>query len=547
MCGAGQPPCGFAGTSDALAAVRAGLGYLAGVKAGSLPAGELAGCLRELAVAESVHTAARTSILAAFTAQSGCQDDGHGSARTWLAWQARISEAAAGAAVAWMRRFEHHPRVGAALTAGVISESHAREVCRLTRRLPADRWEDADEILLAAHAGRADLADLAGLVEEMLSRCAPPDTDDDRGFTDRSVHLDLHFRGAGVLRGDLTPECAATVQAGLAAMSKKAGPEDDRTPAQRRHDAVEEVFRRVIAAGDLPDVAGQPTRVVLHASLDQLRDLDGAGAAEAARAAGDGEPGWLSSRAAAEAYMCDAVIEPLVTGQVDPVALAIEIRSFLDDQQYQDQPGCLFSGCPGPDDTCPECASTGHARAEDLSASGAGPDCGPAPDAAPRACPHRAGRRRRPPRDASFIYDLLIQHAASVLSGPTGLAAALRTGLPGVPELLASGVSLPLDLGAPTRTIPPRLRRAVITRDRRCAFPGCRQRPAACQVHHLTPRSRGGPTALHNLALVCTFHHLIAIHRWGWTLRLNADGTTTAVSPDGTRTLHSHGPPAAVV
>jgi hypothetical protein len=30
---------------------------------------------------------------------------------------------------------------------------------------------------------------------------------------------------------------------------------------------------------------------------------------------------------------------------------------------------------------------------------------------------------------------------------------------------------------------------------------------------------------------------------WGWTIKLNADGTTTATSPDGTRNLHSHGPP----
>ena len=42
---------------------------------------------------------------------------------------------------------------------------------------------------------------------------------------------------------------------------------------------------------------------------------------------------------------------------------------------------------------------------------------------------------------------------------------------------------------------------------------------------------------------VCGFHHLTAIHRWGWTLTLHPDGTTTATSPDGTRTLHSHGPP----
>jgi hypothetical protein len=35
------------------------------------------------------------------------------------------------------------------------------------------------------------------------------------------------------------------------------------------------------------------------------------------------------------------------------------------------------------------------------------------------------------------------------------------------------------------------------------------------------------------------------VHRWGWVLALNGDGTTTATSPDGKRVLHSHGPPAA--
>lgn len=37
----------------------------------------------------------------------------------------------------------------------------------------------------------------------------------------------------------------------------------------------------------------------------------------------------------------------------------------------------------------------------------------------------------------------------------------------------------------------------------------------------------------------CEFHHLIAIHRWGWAVILNPDGTTAAVSPGGLRVLHS--------
>ena len=56
-------------------------------------------------------------------------------------------------------------------------------------------------------------------------------------------------------------------------------------------------------------------------------------------------------------------------------------------------------------------------------------------------------------------------------------------------------------------------------------------------------RSQGGTTCLTNLLLLCPFHHLIWIHRWGWTITLNPDATTTATSPNHTTTLHSHGPP----
>ncbi len=127
-----------------------------------------------------------------------------------------------------------------------------------------------------------------------------------------------------------------------------------------------------------------------------------------------------------------------------------------------------------------------------------------------------------------------------MLSGPTGLAAYLRTGLLAGP---AASVSLPLDTGAATDTIPAHLRRLVTARDRCCRFPGCDQPALACQPHHIVPRSQGGRTCLTNLLLLCTFHHLIAVHRWGWEVVLHPDGTVTVTSPDRTRTLHSHSPP----
>jgi hypothetical protein len=144
--------------------------------------------------------------------------------------------------------------------------------------------------------------------------------------------------------------------------------------------------------------------------------------------------------------------------------------------------------------------------------------------------------------DRDSIRDLIVANAAALFSGPRGLAAWLRRRALDGP---AASVSLPLDTGASTETIPPHLRRAVILRDRHCAAPGCLQPPAACQVHHIRPRRKGGITKLTNLLLLCAFHHLILVHTWGWTISLNADGTTTMTNPDKTRIYRSHSPPTA--
>ena len=57
------------------------------------------------------------------------------------------------------------------------------------------------------------------------------------------MRLVTTFQGAGVLSGDLTPECAAVVSAVLEALSAPAGAEDTRTREQRYHDALQEAMR----------------------------------------------------------------------------------------------------------------------------------------------------------------------------------------------------------------------------------------------------------------------------------------------------------------
>ena len=163
---------GFTCPAAALAAVTDGLQYLSSVDAAGLPAAAQADCLRGLARAEAAHTAAQARMLAAFSTGAGHEDDGHGSAQVWLRWQTRITRGAAAAAAGWVKRLTAHPAVGQALASGSLSPSWAREICHWSDQLPAGLRADADDILLAAAAGGADLADLAALAEEMRRRAA---------------------------------------------------------------------------------------------------------------------------------------------------------------------------------------------------------------------------------------------------------------------------------------------------------------------------------------------------------------------------------------
>ena len=512
MCdGVGQP----VSVGDALGMLDRALSYLTAADAASLPAAAQAEALRALGRAEAKHVAARARMLSAFAGQGGFEDDGHGSARAWLKWQTRVTHGSAAAAVAWARRLAAHPVIGQALTAGELSPSWARHLCDWTDRLPEAQRGDADEILAGAARGGAGLTALAGLAREMYERCCRDggvDPEDGR-FADRWFRLGITFGGAGRAEGDLTPGCAAALAAVLEALGKKAGPEDSRTRSQRRHDALEEACRRLIRAGMVPARAGQPTQVQVHLTLAQLRGTPAASATEDAWAAARAcQPGWLTGPDA-DAALCDATVVPVVTGHVDWAALDQLTETFLFTHGIGHHAG---SGSGQP-------AEPGqHAESGQLGGR-AGPGGGsPSPVARDR------------------LARALLGLAADTLSGPGGLAARLRAILDGKP---LTSVSLPLDIGAATEIIPAHLRRAVTARHPCCAFPGCDQPASVCDIHHIVPRSRGGPTSLPNLVPLCAFHHLTAIHRWGWTLTLHSDGTATATSPDRTRTLHSHGPP----
>jgi len=74
--------------------------------------------------------------------------------------------------------------------------------------------------------------------------------------------------------------------------------------------------------------------------------------------------------------------------------------------------------------------------------------------------------------------------------------------------------------GRNTTTIPPRTRREVLARDRhRCRAPGC-DRTGFLEVHHLTPRNRGGTNHSVNLITLCaSCHRLCHTYNSNWPPR----------------------------
>jgi hypothetical protein len=74
------------------------------------------------------------------------------------------------------------------------------------------------------------------------------------------------------------------------------------------------------------------------------------------------------------------------------------------------------------------------------------------------------------------------------------------------------------ELNHTSRTLPAPTRRALESRDRHCVFPGCSRPPIWCDGHHLVWWTRGGATALPNLALMCRPHHRL-VHEGGWSLQ----------------------------
>jgi hypothetical protein len=170
------------------------------------------------------------------------------------------------------------PRLAAAVEAGTVGEDHIAAVLHALDALPAavstvDR--DKAERTLVRHAGRQD-AKFVTAVGNRIADCLNPDgnfSDEDRA---RRRGLVLGPQGPDMmsrLSGWLDPETRAYLEAVTAAIrpgrhlpeaADAAGDQrDDRTPAQRCHDALKLALRHALSSGALGVHRGVPVTVIV--------------------------------------------------------------------------------------------------------------------------------------------------------------------------------------------------------------------------------------------------------------------------------------------
>lgn len=165
-------------------------------------------------------------------------------------------------------------------------------------------------------------------------------------------------------------------------------------------------------------------------------------------------------------------------------------------------------------------------------------DAGTRPDGTPLPTNHRRHPHLHVTATAETILGL--SAAPAVLDGygviPDTLARQIATQATWQPLLVAATSGEPLARSTQSYTPTLALRDAVITRDRTCTFPGCRQPAHRCDLDHVDPwdptRTDHDQTTVDNLHALCRHHHRAKTHA-RWDPVRHPDGTTTWAAPTG--------------
>ncbi|MET7708815.1 DUF222 domain-containing protein [Micromonospora sp. NPDC005413] len=252
------------------------------------------------------------------------------------------------------------PAVRDALLSGAITVEQGRVVAETIAALPVEAGpEVADKAtqLLVAWADRFDPTTLSRLGERVLTHVAPDLADQaelaaldratERAEARRHVTLSEQQNGQVRLSGSLDTETAGLIREAIDPLCAPTGEHDDRSPGQRRADALGEICRLALRTGQLPDNGGDRPQLVVTVSLDAL--VNGV-------RAGTLETGERLTPSAVRRLACDTGVLPAVLGGNSQVLdVGRQRRLFtgpLRRALVLRDGGCAFPGCDRPSRWC---------------------------------------------------------------------------------------------------------------------------------------------------------------------------------------------------
>src|SRR6185436_7456 len=244
-------------SSDELALVerlRADLDALVAVDVVGLPDATLRAEMLALLAAVNQIDAALAARIASFDTRGLADDDACRTTAVWLRCYGRVSDGASARMVKRARLLRDLPAVAEAAGRGEVTAEHVERISVLARKVGVEAVRPGEQILADA-ASKVTVAEL-GLVCDRIRDYVDPDGPEPIELFEQRELTVSRRDGMVAIRGLLDPDGGAAVLEALDARMRPPGPDDRRTPGQRRADAWVDLARHALAQGDLPTVGG---------------------------------------------------------------------------------------------------------------------------------------------------------------------------------------------------------------------------------------------------------------------------------------------------
>ena len=277
--------------------------------------------------------------------------DGHLSLTAWLAGQFKVGWGPARMQARFASAMEHMPVTVRAVEDGDISVSEAQMLV-VARREDPEIFERTEAQLVRAATDHSvgDLARVIGFWRQRVER--ERGRDGDEGLrAGRRLHASRTLGGMVRIDGDLDPETGESVLTALSAVMDaevRASATDERTPPQRRADALGEICRGWLDLANRPTVGGERPHVTVTMDVGALTDPLGAhGEFDHAGPVGAGLVRSLACDASVMRVVMAGPSQPLDVGRRTSVVGPAMRRAVI----VRDRT-CRFPGCDRPHAWC---------------------------------------------------------------------------------------------------------------------------------------------------------------------------------------------------